>query len=118
LDDEDIVIKGDGTPLRANLYIADAIVWLFVIMSRGQSNRPYNVGSDRGASLKEIAEKVLEVSGVNKKVIVQQPMKIKTLPSRYVASTKRSQEELGLEQLVDLESSIKKTLVWNRAIFG
>jgi dTDP-glucose 4,6-dehydratase len=118
LDNEDIVIKGDGTPLRANLYIADAIVWLFVIISRGQSNRPYNVGSDQGVSLKEIAEKVLEVSGVNKKVIVQQPAKSKTLPSRYVASTKRCQEELGLEQLVDLGSSIKKTLVWNRAIFG
>lgn len=114
LDDENIIIKGDGSPIRANLYIADAVIWLLVILVKGQSNRPYNVGSERGISLKEIAEEVLKISCVNKEIIVQQKLYNKSLPPRYVASTKRSREELGLEQRIDLANAIKKTIRWNK----
>ena len=114
LDGEDIIIKGDGTPYRANLYIADAVIWLFVILLKGESNRPYNVGSDVGISLKETAEAVSDASGSHYVVIVQQKKTNKDLPSRYVASTKRCRDELGLDQWIGLNEAIKKTITWHK----
>lgn len=118
LDGEDIVIKGDGTPYRANLYIADAVIWLFVILLRGQNNRPYNVGSDKGLSLKEIAEEVSRASEANNKVFVQQKKITKDLPSRYVASINRCKDELCLNQWIDLNTAIKKTISWHRNLMN
>ena len=113
LDGEDIIIKGDGTPYRANLYIADAVIWLFVILLKGVSNRPYNVGSDVGISLKDTASFVCEASGGHGVVIVQQKKITEDLPSRYVASTKRCRDELGLIQWLNLDIAIIKTIAWH-----
>ena len=114
LNAEDIIIKGDGRPYRANLYIADAITWLLTILIRGKNNRPYNVGSDDGISLKELAQLVCSVSGTKQSVIIQQENSSNEAPPRYVASTQRCRDELGLEQWTDLSTAIKKTITWNR----
>jgi nucleoside-diphosphate-sugar epimerase len=114
LDGGDIIIKGDGRPYRANLYITDAVIWLLTILLRGENNRPYNVGSDVGISLKETAEAVCKVSGRNQCVIVQQENSSNDLPPRYVASIKRCRDELDLDQWIDLNVAIKKTITWHK----
>lgn len=114
LNAEDIIIKGDGRPFRANLYIADAIIWLLTILLQGKNNRPYNVGSDDALSLKEMAQEVCNASGLNQSVIVQQKKMSNEAAPRYVASIQRCREELGLEQWTDLGTAIKKTIAWNK----
>ncbi len=58
MDGHDIVIRGDGTPVRSYLYAADMVAWLLTILARGESGRAYNVGSDRGVSVSELANLV------------------------------------------------------------
>ena len=103
-----IVINGDGTPLRSYLYADDLVEWLFAILERGESGRPYNVGSDEMLSIKELAKKVREVIGGNNEIVVKESLPI-GLPSVYVPDIKKIKEELGCVIKVSLEEAIKRS---------
>ena len=107
LDGKPIVINGDGTPLRSYLYADDLVEWLFAILERGESGRPYNVGSDRAISIRELAETVRRVLGCDNEIIVKGTPKPDESPSVYVPSTVRVQSELGLGVTVSLEDAIR-----------
>ena len=69
LKNEDIIIKGDGSTIRSYMYASDLMVWLWTILIKGEINQPYNVGSDEGISIKQLAEKI--GSNSNAKVAVK-----------------------------------------------
>ena len=110
LDGKPIVINGDGTPLRSYLYADDLVEWLFAILQRGESGRPYNVGSDHAVSIRELAETVRKVMGSNSDIIVKGAPKVGEEPSVYVPSIERARSELGLEVKVSLEDAIRFSL--------
>ena len=106
LDDKPIVINGDGTPLRSYLYADDLVEWLFAILERGESGRPYNVGSDRAVSIRELAETVRRVLGSDSDIIVKGSPEPGAKPSTYVPVIERAVGELGLNVNVGLEKAI------------
>ena len=107
LDGKPIIINGDGTPLRSYLYADDLVEWLFAILERGETGRPYNVGSDRAVSIRELAETVRAALGSNSEIIVKGIPEPGAKPSAYVPSIARAREELGLEVKVALENAIR-----------
>ncbi len=109
LDGNPIVINGDGTPLRSYLYADDLVEWLSAILDRGEANRPYNVGSDRAVSIRELAETVRSVLGSNSEIIVKGRPKVGESPSVYVPDVNRATKELGLAVKVPLEQAIART---------
>jgi dTDP-glucose 4,6-dehydratase len=44
------------------MYASDLMVWLWKILILGESNSPYNIGSDESISIKDLAEKIRGVS--------------------------------------------------------
>ena len=107
LDGKPIVINGDGTPLRSYLYADDLVEWLFAILERGEAGRPYNVGSDRAVSIRELAETVRNALGSKSEIIVKGTPKADEKPMVYVPSIERACSELGLEVKVSLEDAIR-----------
>lgn len=106
-------VAGDGTARRSYLYAADLALWLWTILLRGRSARVYNVGSEDELSIGELARIVagavtppvrVEIAGVPDPA---RPVE------RYVPSTRRAREELGLRHTVDVAEAIRRTLAWS-----
>lgn len=110
-----IVIGGDGTPYRSYLYIGDLVAWLWAILVRGASNRPYNAGSEQPLSILETAQLVNAVVADGRcAVTVAKPPVAGAMPSRYVPSTVRARAELGLSEWTPVAEGIRRTVAWYR----
>jgi nucleoside-diphosphate-sugar epimerase len=108
-----IIVRGDGATVRSYLYAADLAVWLWTLLLRGTPGRAYNVGSEKPVTLRELAETIsreLGAPGVN---VLQQPEPGRA-PDRYVPSTKRCRDELGLSESFGLPEMVLRTAAWHR----
>lgn len=105
---QEIFVRGNPMTVRSYLYTADMAVWLWSILIRGQAGRPYNVGSNRAVTMKVLADTVARQFVPQPKVRVRQDWEAVPPASRYVPSTERAVEELGLVQTVDLDEALEK----------
>jgi nucleoside-diphosphate-sugar epimerase len=111
LQGESIRIGGDGTPFRSYLYTADLAIWLWTILCRGDANRAYNVGSSAQMTIREVAEVTSTALGTGQVRVAKEPIPGQAA-ARYVPNVDRARTELGLEERIDLASSLKKTSLW------
>jgi nucleoside-diphosphate-sugar epimerase len=109
-----ITVNGDGTPFRSYLFAADLMVWLWTILLQGVSCRPYNVGSEAEIDIAGLALVVAKTLGTNAGVEIARPAVPGTPSERYVPSTVRAREELGLREHYGLEAAILRTAEWHR----
>jgi nucleoside-diphosphate-sugar epimerase len=111
-----IIVKGDGTPYRSYLYAADLVIWLWTILLKGKPCRIYNVGSEEGITIAELAYLVERCCETPIQVkITETPVPDKP-SSIYVPSTRQTRQECGVMQIVDLEEAIRKTFAFHRAL--
>lgn len=110
-----IVVRGDGTPLRSYLYASDLATWLWTILFRGRSARPYNVGSGEPISIAAMARIVGEAFEPRLPVVVEREPVVGAPAARYVPAVDRAVDELGLEVRVGRTEAVARTLEWNAA---
>lgn len=115
LDRREIVIHGDGTPLRSYLYAADMAAWLWAVLLKGRPGVAYNVGSDMAISISELAYRVCRVLEVPAQVRVMGTPKSSHLVERYVPDHGLVRRELGLAMPVMLDDAITRTVSWHRS---
>jgi nucleoside-diphosphate-sugar epimerase len=110
----DIVVSGDGTPYRSYLHLADLVVWLLTILTKGAPSRIYNVGSDEALPISDLAARVARLPPSRPRVQVRKRPG-NALPERYVPSIDRARRELGLQVGIPLDDALARTHRWLRS---
>lgn len=112
---DSIVVQGDGTTIRSYLYQQDLVNWLLALLERGRSGQAYNVGSDQGISIADLAHQVRDLVSPEKPVRILGTPQSDATPHRYVPEIVKIQRELGMQLSYDLESAIKATASIHKA---
>jgi nucleoside-diphosphate-sugar epimerase len=111
-----ITVRGNGKAVRSYLYMADLAVWLWMILLRGKSGRPYNVGSELPITIQEIAGAIADESVPHLPVSILKESYSGVAQDYYVPDTSRARSELDLQQRIPLQIAVRKTLQWHRDI--
>jgi len=112
---QNIIMKGDGTPIRSYMYSTDLVVWLLRILVKGRSGAAYNVGSEEEVSIRDLAEAVVKVAGARSSQIEILGQHVPGVaPYHYLPDTQLARRELGLSVTVPLEAALKRTADWYR----
>jgi len=103
-----ITISGDGSPVRSYLYADDLADWLLALLLRGEPGSVFNVGSDRGVTIRELAELVNRT--------LSSPAGVQILGgsgtgagSFYLPSVERIRRALGAAVTVELDEAIRRS---------
>jgi nucleoside-diphosphate-sugar epimerase len=104
-------IGGDGTPYRSYLYASDLAAWLWTILLRGAASRAYNIGGEEAVTILELAKSIAAFFGTD--VVVARQPATHVPPDRYVPSTCRAREELGLRVRVPFADALARTVEWH-----
>lgn len=102
---DEICVQGDGTPMRSYLFGADLAVWLLQLLSHGKAGLAYNVGSDEGLSIADLAHRVRDCLAPGKPVRILQPPSGLAL-KRYVPAIERARA-LGLAPWTSLPDALR-----------
>lgn len=105
----DIVVNGDGTPVRSYLDQSDLAQWLLTLLARGRSGEAYNVGSEEAITIAGLAELVRRVIAPSSAVrLLRKPCADNAIRNRYLPSIVKARAELGLYVATSIEEAILK----------
>jgi UDP-glucose 4-epimerase len=106
-------ITGDGSQSFDFVHVADVAGANVAAMASDTSGEEFNVGSGTEASAREIAEKLIAITGAD--VEVQYDPSVRVLMRRRVGSNQKAKELLGWEAEIDLDDGLRDTVDWIRA---
>jgi GDP-L-fucose synthase len=104
------LVWGSPDVVRDFLYVKDVVNGALLILEKGESMRPYNLGYGSGVTIGDIVDTILKVTG-NTPEVIWDNSKPTTIPFRAV-STNRIQSELGFEPTYTFEEGMRETINW------
>ena len=108
LKEEPLEIFGDGEQTRSFCYVSDLIDVILKMMNEDDFIGPVNIGNPGEFTIRELAEKILKLTGSRSKIQVRQERSDDPVRRRPDISLAR--EKLGWEPSVDLEEGLGKTI--------
>ena len=117
LDDRQLPMYASTENKREWLHVRDHCRAIELVLQRGEPGGTYNVGSGVEASIEEIADRVLELTG--------KPESLKTIvpdrpghDRRYLLDSAKLRLELGWEPEIGFEDGLRETVEWYAANRG
>jgi UDP-glucose 4-epimerase len=105
-------ITGDGSQSFDFVHVADVAGANVAAMGSDVTAEEFNVGSGTEASAREIAEKLIEITGAG--VEVEYDPSVRVLMRRRVGSNKKAKDLLGWEADIGLDQGLRDTVEWIR----
>lgn len=103
-------VWGTGDVVRDFMYVKDVVNACLLVLEKGKSMRPYNVGFGSTITIAEIVESVLKATNKSPKVIWDES-KPTTIPFRMVC-TDRLNNELGFKPSYTFDQGMQETVDW------
>ncbi|APZ98685.1 epimerase [Sphingopyxis sp. QXT-31] len=107
-----IRIESAGTAVRSYLYAADLAAWLWMMLLRAPRGATWNMGSEEAVSIADLARRTAAVlGGPGVEVLGREDAGWN--PGRYVPSTARVRDQLGVAPTISLDAAIRRTAIFN-----
>ena len=110
LQGNDITIYGSGEQTRSFCYVDDLVEGLVRMMDQDDFNGPVNLGNPNEITIRELASRVIELTGSRSK-LVEMPLP-KDDPYRRRPDITLAQEKLDWTPSVDLEQGLRLAIAY------
>ncbi len=106
------IVYGDGSQAYDFIYVSDIARANICAMKSDATNDFYNVATGKQTSIKELAQKLLDLTGSNLEIEYKDADQM-FVTSRIADVTKAS-KELGFDYSIDIEEGLDKLIKWRR----
>jgi len=113
LQNKPIKIFGYGNKTRDFTYIDNAIEANMLVMKKG-NGEVYNIGSGNRISINELAEKIIQITNSNSKIIHTKSQKGDV--EHTWADVSKARDELGYTPKIDLDEGLRNYVEWNKSV--
>jgi len=108
LNNEDLIITGDGNQERDFVYVNDVVDANIAAVSYSGPEKVFNIGSGRSIKLRDLAELIIKLCNSESKIILEKPRYGDLFYS--CADITKAKTELNWAPKTDLETGLKKTI--------
>ncbi len=112
MNQDQVVVWGDGSPTREFLYVEDAAEGILLAAERYNGSQPVNLGSGMEISIKDLAELIAGLTGFKGNLVWD-----KTKPNgqpRRSLDTSRAKQFFGFQAQMSFEEGLRRTIEWYR----
>jgi GDP-L-fucose synthase len=109
MNNDDVVLWGDGTPLREFLHVNDLADAIHLLLLRYKENEPVNIGVGEDLSIVELSNVIRDVVGFTGEVHWDQT-KPNGTPRKLLDISKL--KNLGWKPKIDLVKGVTSTYEW------
>ena len=108
--EKEVILWGDGSPTREFLYVEDAAEGILLASEKYNGLDPVNLGSGNEISIKDLAEKVAQLTGFEGK-LVWDTSKPNGQPRRGL-DVSRAEALFGFRAVTPFEEGLRRTIEW------
>ncbi|WP_299979393.1 UDP-glucuronic acid decarboxylase family protein [Desulfobacula sp.] len=116
LSNKPVTVFGDGSQSRSFCYVDDTVDAFIRFMGSENNDLtgPLNIGNPNNFTIKEIAEKIIEMTG--SKSVIEYKAIPEDDPRRRQPDISLAQKNLGWEPVTDFETGVKATISYFKSI--
>jgi UDP-glucose 4-epimerase len=107
-------IMGDGSEAFDFVAVEDCAAANLCAMAANVAGQYYNVGTGKRTSLKQLAERIVNLTGYNGE-IAYAPRSQATLVRNRIGSPKKAAAEIGFTAKIDLDDGLRRLIAWRKA---
>ena len=114
LDNQELLVYGDGAQLRDVLYVDDAVeAFLLAAITPAAEGQAFNIASGEGVSVRSLAEAVVAAAGRGAFHLVEYPSDHRPIEvGDFVAGIDAAREVLGWQPTVSLTEGLARTVAF------
>ena len=113
LNNISIRLDNNGNSTRDFIYVSDLVDGLIACALKGKGGGVYNLASGKETTIKELAEKICEISSSKSKLDLQPPRTWDHSGRRF-GDPSKAEKEIGFKCKIGLEEGLTNMILWTK----